>query len=385
MEPVYCPNGHPNRPGTRICAVCRELLAPSTPVSPPRKLPPRPPGIVVPPPRPAAPPQSSPGLNEPSPVEKSAPAPAPAPKSRLWLWLLLFLLILVGGVAMLLALFYPTTRVSTGQPTVVTEVMPAVVATSETSTSAPTLTQGPAPTDVPPPTDSPPTVEVSPTAVATITPLPTIVGVVVTPTIAFGPEANFIQNGSFNDDWANGWTRETRGGTGSVDVRPLAGEPETQAVHLEWNGPGMLRLAQRVVLTFPVEGLVFRGRFRLAGASGSEGEGRGAIILRYEDANGEAIGASVWLDDAADSTELWGTAPLPPFGPTLSARFIDEAWQTVELRLGQEITEELPDVNMEEVRQITIFLALLGSESCSSADCGAMLEAAELSLTAEGP
>ena len=147
----------------------------------------------------------------------------------------------------------------------------------------------------------------------------------------------------------------------------------------------MLRLAQRVVLTFPVEGLVFRGRFRLAGVSGSEGEGRSAIILRYEDANGDAIGASVWLDSAADSTALWGAAPLPPFGPTMSARFVDEAWQTVELRLGQEFADELPDVDMEEVRQITIFLALLGSESCSSTDCGAMLEAVELSLTAEGP
>ena len=383
MEPVYCPNGHPNRPGTRICAVCRELLAPSTPVSPPKKHPPQPPGMVAAPPRPAAPLQSSPGLNEPSPVEKSAPAPAR--KSRLLLWLLLFLLILVGGVAMLLALFFPTTRVSSGQPTVVAETMPAAVTTVETSTSAPTMTQEPAPTDVPPPTDQPATVETSPTAVATITPLPTIVGVVVTPTIAFGPEANFIQNGSFNDDWANGWTREARGGTGSVDVRPLAGEPDTQAVHLEWNGPGMLRLAQRVVLTFPVEGLVFRGRFRLAGVSGSEGEGRSAIILRYEDANGDAIGASVWLDSAADSTALWGAAPLPPFGPTMSARFVDEAWQTVELRLGQEFADELPDVDMEEVRQITIFLALLGSESCSSTDCGAMLEAVELSLTAEGP
>jgi hypothetical protein len=147
----------------------------------------------------------------------------------------------------------------------------------------------------------------------------------------------------------------------------------------------MLRLAQRVVLTFPVEGLVFRGQFRLAGVSGSGEEGRSAIILRYEDANGDAIGASVWLDGAADSTELWGTAPLPPFGPTMSARFVDEAWQSVEVRLGQEFADELPDVSMEEVRQITIFLALLGSESCSPTDCGATLEAAELSLTAEGP
>lgn len=373
MEPVYCPNGHPNRPGTRICIVCRALLPASMPVEAPRR------------PSRAAPPASLPA----QPVEEAPPAPgekAPARKNRVWLWLLLSLLFMLLCAAVIWSLFYPVSRLTTasgGQATVAVETIPAPAVVAATSVS--TATPQAAPTDAPSPTATAATGAASPTAVATITPFATIVGVVVTPTIAFGPEANFIQNGLFADDWSNGWTSETAGGANAIEMRPAPDEPGGQVVHLEGVGPGMARLAQRVVLIYPVESLIFRARFRLAGTSDGQTEGRGALILRYEDAAGEPIGETVWLDDAADSTSLWGRPPLPPFGPTVSARYVAERWQSVEMQLGQEFAEALPDLNMSEVRQVTVFLTVVGSETCDPAGCAAMLEAAELSLTAEGP
>ncbi|MBP6016950.1 MAG: hypothetical protein KA586_09535 [Candidatus Promineofilum sp.] len=379
MEPVYCPNGHPNRPGTRICMVCRALLPPSTPVVAPRQ-----------PPSQDAPPSATALASLPAqPSEEIPPSleeKPPAKKSRIWLWLLSLLLFMLLCAAAVWSLFYPVsqiTGVSSEQAAVVVETVsvPIVVA----ATSAPTATQEAAPTDAPSSTAPAVASAVSPTAVATITPLPTIVGIVVTPTIAFGPDANFIQNGLFADDWSNGWTRETSGGMNAIEMRPAPAEPGGQVVHLEGVGPGMVRLGQRVVLTYPVESLIFRGRFRLAGVSDGQTEGRSALILRYEDAVGEPIGATVWLDDSADSTRLWGVPPLPPFGPNVSAHDVDETWQSVELPLGQEFAEALPDLNMLEVRQVTIFLVVLGSEECAPAGCATLLEVADLSLTAEGP
>lgn len=363
MEPVYCPNGHPNRPGTRICMVCRALLPASkdTPSSA----------------APLAPLPAQPAV----PGEK-----APAKKNRVRLWLLLLLLFMLLCAAVIWSLLYPVSRLTTvsgGQVTAAVETISAPVAAAATSVS--TATQEAAPTGTPSPTAPAATSAASPTAVATITPFATIVGVIITPTIAFGPDANFIQNGLFADDWSNGWTSETAGGTNAIEMRAAPDEAGGQVVHLEGMGPGTARLAQRVVLTYPVESLIFRGRFRLSGVSDGQMEGRGALILRYEDAAGQPIGETVWLDDAAGSTSLWGTSPLPPFGPNVSVRYVDEAWQSVELPLGREFAEALPDLNMSEVRQVTIFLTVAGSQGCAPAGCAALLEVAELSLTAEGP
>lgn len=378
MEPVYCPNGHPNRPGTRICMVCRALVPSSTPEVLPRRQPDRDT------PSSAAPLASLAGqpTAEIPPLEEKAPVK----RSRVWLWLLLLLSFMLLCAAVVWLLFYPVfrmTRTPNEQVTVAFETISAPVVAVVTTVS--TATQEAAPTDVPLPTATAATSDISPTAVATITPLPTIVGVVVTPTIAFGPDANFIQNGLFADDWSNGWTSETAGGTNAIEMRPAPDGPGGQVVHLEGSGPGMARLAQRVVLTYPVESLIFRGRFRLAGVSAGETEGRGALILRYEDAAGEPIGETVWLDGSANATRLWGVPPWPPFGPNVSVRYVDEAWQSVELRLGQEFAQALPNLDMSEVRQLTIFLAVAGSEACAPAGCATMLEVAELSLTAEGP
>lgn len=385
MEPVYCPNGHPNRPGTRICMVCRELIAPPSSALPhtpsPAKPTASPAGAVA---RPSAqPPDPDPATLFESPADETASA-SPAGKRRWWLWLLLLLLVVVACAALPLLLVFPVRQTITELPTQIITSVPAVAANSATAIPSPTAPPATAPPATASPTEAGPAATKPPTAVSTITPLPTIMGVIITPTLAFGPEVNFIQNGDFADDWANGWTLESRGEAAEAETGPATDEPGTQSLHLARSGPGMSRLGQRVVLTFPVEGLVFRGRFRLAGTAGND-EGRAFILLRYEDANGVPVGATIWLDGSAASTDLWGDAPLPEPGLAVSEYSAREGWQDVELPLIREFAGELSDVDMESVRQITVLLGVIGDESCPASGCEAMLEVAELSLTAEMP
>ena len=382
MEPVYCPNGHPNRPGTRICIVCRELIAPSSPAPtgafPPAK-PEAPPARVVAPPS-AQPPAPTTGFE---PLADETAGTAPAGGRRWWPWLLLLLLVAAASAALLLVLNYPARPTITQSPTQPATSVPAAVA--NTAITLPSPTASPALTSTASPTKTGPAATKPPTAVSTITPLPTILGVIITPTLAFGPEVNFIQNGDFADDWANGWTPESRGEAAEAEVGPATDEPGTQSLHLARTGPGMSRLGQRVVLTFPVEGLVFRGRFRLVGTAADDAEGRAFILLRYEDANGVPVGATIWLDDSAASTDLWGDTPLPEPGFAVSEHSGREGWQDVELPLLREFAGKLSDVDMESVRQVTVLLGVIGAESCPASGCEAMLEVAELSLTAEMP
>src|SRR5690606_12092376 len=109
---------------------------------------------------------------------------------------------------------------------------------------------------------------------------------------------------------------------GRVFVRPASEDPDVQALRMELDDPGVLQLAQRVVLPFPVEGLVFRAQLLLSGSAASSSESRSALILRYEDANGDPLGATVWLDGAAESTDLWGTGPLPELDDNVSVRYL---------------------------------------------------------------
>lgn len=297
------------------------------------------------------------------------------------------LLLLALGVAAVFLLVLPLARLSTSTtsttlPTAAVTAEAVVIAepTAVEPTAAATLTTPPN-TATSPAADAAATDE--PTTVATITPLATLVGVVITPTFAFGPDDNFIQNGDFDDDWVNGWTHE--GGEdspGTVEVRPLTDAPDDSALHMEQSGAGVLHLAQRVVLAFPVESLVFRARARL---DGTAGQGRSALILRYEDADGAPLGASVWYDDSAAATALWGRGPLPDEDAPVVARALAGGWQAVELALGAELADALPDVDPVAVRQITISLALLGEDSCAPAACATTLEASQLSLTAEMP
>lgn len=387
MEPVYCQNGHPNRPGTRICAVCRALLPPPTSSdTPARSSPPKPRIVPAPAPQPLPPLPDTQALAESTRAEAPLPLDKPAPpkRSRVWLWLLLLLGLILLGIVAVWAVFFPVTR-TTGETSTTVPSTAAVALAQPTAHSNPTESVAPTEAASATPLVTAAAATISPTAVATITPLPTIVGVIITPTFAFGRDVNFIQNGGFTDDWTNGWTSESRGSRGVIEALVTDDEPGLPLVRLENSGPGMVRLAQRVVLAFPAEGMVLRGRVRLSGMADGPEEGRSALILRYEDANGEPLGASVWLDGADDSTALWSESPLPVLDGNTSVRVVDEEWQDLELWLDREFAEELPEVNPVDVRQITVILAVLGSDDCDTTGCLTALEATSLSLTAEAP
>ncbi len=378
-EPVLCPNGHPNRPGTRICAVCRALIPPAATTTPP--------------------------LAEPAPTPPDRGQPGTG-KGDSWLLALLLLLLALTAVTLVLTFlyFYPIRRGSSYLATAAVVTMPAGasgVAAVATATLPPT-----APATSPPATPLPATPaadrDASPTPVATITPLSTIVGVVLTPTLATTAEAalppNLIQNGDFSQDWVNGWERATDGlnGTQVVEVHQSSGAPPRPLLAMSKTGAGALRVVQHVVLNGPATDLIFRGQLRLAGDISAGGhEGRAALLLLYEDADGQTLGASVWLDGSATTSALWGgQAPpgvqpppgsqLPPFGPTTAPRIQAAAWQTVEIALGREFVDRLPGIDPDAVRRVTVVLALLGSDGCPPDGCVAKLEAAALSLSAGG-
>lgn len=112
---------------------------------------------------------------------------------------------------------------------------------------------------------------------------------------------------------------------------------------------------------------------RLCGTWGPPAaEGRGAVILRYEDAAGQALAASVWLDERGQASTLWGQGPLPPPGPTTSVRFTSTGWQELEPDLRAEFDEALTSVDALAVRQITILLVLLSSDTCGETACAAV-------------
>jgi len=369
MDFVYCPNGHANRPGTRICAVCRALVvqpvaAPSSPLR--RPMPPAP--------------SYSGEIFEAAPVAEAEPA-APAQK-RNWLWLwLLFLLGLLGLLALIvLAFVYPVNRTKMEPLSPTVRPIAAVVIT----TPEPALTNSPPTLEaieiLPPPEEEQIVEEPSPTAAPAVAPLGTIVGVVITPTFTFDPDANMLQNGDFNDDWANGWSSVAAGESSLSEIRAIDGEPGVHALHLEQAGPGYLKVAQRVALTYPVEGLEFQARVLAVGKSGGDAEGRAMLIVQYGGADGEPIGASIWLDDAAEPTGLWDTMVLPSSTMPIARHSLDKGWQTLTIDLGRELADKLPGLSPMDVFQLTVILAVANSDACGPANCRATIDATGLSL-----
>jgi hypothetical protein len=307
----------------------------------------------------------------------------------LWLWLLLVLALAALAVVVVWAMLFPVRRITVagGVPTAAVDEAPlgataapavtkaVAVATAEIATAVVSV--------VDEATAAATVAELATTTADTPASVDVVIGIVITPTFVFDPGANLLQNGDFSADWINGWARQTSGQPGIVEVQPAADAPGMM-IRLGRAGPGMEQIGQRVVLTTPVEGLTFRARVRQTGARDGTDEGRSAVVLRYEDAAGVPLGASIWLDDSAADTELLGVDPLPAPDTAVVTHTMGEGWQALEVALGEELRGQLPALDPVAVRQVTILLVVLGGQGCGPADCAATLDAAGLSLSADG-
>lgn len=389
MDLIICPNGHPNRPGRSHCVVCKAPL--------PLPLPPEPDPPAVRAPATSRPP-TAPTPNAPPPAAPDAtatPSPAGSDANR---WLAVFLIVLLMlAIAAVAWLVWPRLSGETATqlvPPAATEPsLPIVAATDAGPTDVGPTDVGStdaAPTAVPP-TEPPP----APVVVAdpTATPLPATAAPtdtppeIATPTIdPRGSEllthGNLIANGDFSAAWGDAWLRQVseNNGVQAIEVVSLDDGPAPIALRLTKTGTGTTRLQQIIDVPRRATELRFTGALRLAGSAAPDGsEGRVALMLTYMDENDAALGYSVWIDGSQPASTLWGISPLPAFGPQLSPRYaLDEAWQTIDIRLQEEFLNRLPGLDADRVRRIGVNLLALASDTCEPSGCPVTLEAADL-------
>lgn len=344
MDLVFCPNGHPNRPGRAQCVVCKAPLPlpPESQVPPPVR-PPLPPRSA---PRPT--PDAAPLTPAPQPTDATSPETSPTPTPRRWPALLLLGLLILAIVATWL--LWPRLRDDTAtQPSPPAATVPSlpIVAPTEPPATAP-------------------------------------------PSAAPSTPGNLIAGGDFAAGWEEAWASEGPDGNGetAITATTFASAPAPAGLQISQAGAGTTRLQQTIDLPGPATDLRFSSALRLVGSAASDGaEGRAALMLTYLDENDAALGYSVWIDGSQPASTLWGQAPLPVFGPQLSPRYaLDETWQTIDVDLADELLNRLPGVEPERVRRIGVNLLALGSETCAPSGCPITLEAAALQLLpAAGP
>lgn len=384
MDLVMCPNGHPNRPGRSQCVVCRAPLpmpdVPDVESSVAAALPPKP-GT----PPPAKPPSAA--TSEAASSKDSADGGCGR-----WPALLIIALLTVGVV--LVSIFWPRLTADDQQtllvePTAIQTVAVAVVVTLEPALPATTL-----PASV--------TVAVEPTAVSLETapvappePEPTLAPTEAPPQpTATSPivddsqpldHDNLIVNGDFSEKWVDTWQREVSANNGvqAVEVVTFDDEsPTPSGLRITKSGSGTTVVRQTVAVPRRATELRFTGDLRLVGSRAEDGgsEGRVALMLVYLDENGERLGYSVWMDGSQQSSNLWGSSPLPAFGPQLAPRFVaGEGWQSIDIRLQEEFVNRLP-LDPGRVKQININLLALASDTCEPTACPVTLEVANLQL-----
>jgi hypothetical protein len=256
-----------------------------------------------------------------------------------------------------------------------TETLPVVMAT-EVAVDGPT---------------APPAAEVPPTA-APPTPLPATDAPTSLPpaTATIDPSGsellthgNLIANGDFAEGWVQTWLRQVSDNNGvqAAETVTFDDAPSPAGLRLTKTGSGTTRLQQIIDVPRRATELRFTGDLRLVGSVAADGvsEGRVALMLSYLDENDAALGHTVWIDGSQPASTLWGRAPLPAFGPQLSPRYaLDEGWQTIDIRLQEELVNRLPGLDAGRIRRVAINLLALAGDTCGPTDCAVTLEVANL-------
>jgi hypothetical protein len=378
MDLVICPNGHPNRPGRAQCVVCKAPLP----------LPPDAAKPAAPPPAPraaAAPPTAKPA--PPAATDTAAPPSGASQGSRWPVWLLLGLT--VAAIALAWAL-WPRLRDGRSAtqlvpPAATAPALPAVVAPTETLPVAmvtEVVVAGPTdlPPTEPPPTAAPPT---PPPATDDPTSPPPATATIDPSGSELLTHGNLIANGDFAEGWVQTWLRQVSDNNGvqAAETVPFDDAPSPAGLRLTKTGSGTTRLQQIIDVPRRATELRFTGDLRLSGSVAADGvsEGRVALMLSYLDENDAALGHTVWIDGSQPASTLWGRAPLPAFGPQLSPRYaLDEGWQTIDIRLQEELVNRLPGLDAGRIRRVAINLLALASDTCGPTDCPVTLEVANL-------
>lgn len=378
MDLVICPNGHPNRPGRAKCVVCKAPL----PLPPDAEKPaaPSPTTKTV-----AAPATARP---TPPPPTTDQAAPAGAPSAARWpVWLLLGLT--VAAIALAWALWprlrdgrsatqlVPPAATAPALPAVIapTETLPVVMAT-EVAVDGPTA---PPATEVPP-TAAPPTPLPATDAPTSLPPATATIDPSGSELLTHG---NLIANGDFAEGWVQTWLRQVSDNNGvqAAETVTFDDAPSPAGLRLTKTGSGTTRLQQIIDVPRRATELRFTGDLRLVGSVAADGvsEGRVALMLSYLDENDAALGHTVWIDGSQPASTLWGRAPLPAFGPQLSPRYaLDEGWQTIDIRLQEELVNRLPGLDAGRIRRVAINLLALAGDTCGPTDCAVTLEVANL-------
>lgn len=396
MDLVMCPNGHPNRPGRSQCVVCRApLVVPATAeatatttasaaasVDAPTTV-----AATTPPPNKAT---------TPAPTTSDSTTPTKESKNGgCGRWILLAIIGLIALAVIVGSVLWPLIRFS-DEPTVLVEQAAPAEATTVVVIEPVEPTQAPEPTALPAtePLPEPTVVPAEPTAVPPEPtaepeqPEPTAAATALATEVA-GDDSqpldhgNLITNGDFSERWVDTWSRQVSNNNGvqAVEVVAFENAPAPSGLRMTKTGTGTTLVQQTVDVPRRATELRFTGNLRLVGSQAADGvsEGRVALMLTYFDENGETLGYSVWIDDSQPASDLWGTSPMPEFGPRLSPHFANgEDWQTIDVRLQEEFVNRLPGLSANEVRQIGISLIGLASDTCIPDDCAVTLEVADL-------
>jgi hypothetical protein len=362
MADLKCPNGHPNRPGAKFCAVCRTQLVPASPQQPQG------------PQHPPQSPQQPMGQGHASPAQQFIPPASPQPaamgqqaqssRSQWILWGLIGVIVL-AIIALSALLFWPRDEED--------ELVPTPVTAAEVTEDEDAAPEAESPTPVPEEEESPvpPDEEAVPPEVIEIPPI----------------DDNRLINGNFRDNWGVGWERTIGAastGAGRIENIETDRSVDGHAVTLSRTGPGFLKLEQ----TVPVDParMRFSARIQINGSVGDNPsqEGIGALMLIYHNEEQTPIGYTIWASGPTRSSSLFGVNPLPPIQNNVSLRWVNEEWRHIDnLDLRQEIINGLPIVNPDEVRFITVMLLGVGHSDCLPDGCTVEVVATDLRLLEE--